>query len=329
VLQWNGKGCDKKEKWKALEMSRHIRDEEREGAACKLLVFNEGTAPPKFWDALGGKQPVPAAIDDAPPAAPPPPPPRLVRVSDETGAVSFDEVAQGSLASSMLDSADVFIVDGGEEVFVWVGKAATARERRAGMAQGVAYSVQSASQGKTPVTKFVEGMEPAAFEACFAEWTSSTRQPLLFGVSDATGALEVFPIAEWAQRSLEEEDAFLLDTFDALHVWVGSGATRAEAKGAVAAAKQRVASLAHYAKSTPVIEVSSGVEPDTFTKHFAAWDRQLKTFGDPFKVMREEGAKKGAAKKAGAGAAKAANKENTADRAHRASMENRLMSDVI
>ena len=69
----------------------------------------------------------------------------------------------------MLDSADVFIVDGGEEVFVWVGKAATARERRAGMAQGVAYSVQSASQGKTPVTKFVEGMEPAAFEACFAE----------------------------------------------------------------------------------------------------------------------------------------------------------------
>ena len=55
VLQWNGKGCDKKEKWKALEMSRHIRDAERGGKA-KLLVFSEGTAPSKFWDALGGRR---------------------------------------------------------------------------------------------------------------------------------------------------------------------------------------------------------------------------------------------------------------------------------
>ena len=42
----------------------------------------------------------------------------------------------------MLVTEDVFILDLGSEVFVWVGKGATADKRREGMGKGNAYCAQ-------------------------------------------------------------------------------------------------------------------------------------------------------------------------------------------
>ena len=56
---------------------------------------------------------------------------RLLRLSDETGSVVVDEVCVGGLERRMLSTDDVFIVDIGSDIFVWVGKGATARERQA------------------------------------------------------------------------------------------------------------------------------------------------------------------------------------------------------
>lgn len=271
---------------------RHIRDAERDGKA-KLLVFNEGTAPQKFWEPLGGKAPVPPAIEDKR-ETPALTTPVLLRVSDAGGEVKTTEVARGKLSSTMLDGDDVFLLDNGPEIFVWVGGDASADERKAGMQKGVGYVASGGRPNHTRVTKFVEGAQPAAFEALFTEW-SGARQPLLFACSDATGELEVSPICEPGQASLEEEDVFILMTDLQLFVWHGSASNEIERAGALEAAKKLLATAGEQrgaALSLPIIEVASGEEPVAFTELFASWDPALKTWGDPYKEMRDKGEEK-------------------------------------
>lgn len=43
-------------------------------------------------------------------------------VSDASGSLQITEVAKGKLAKDMLKSEDVFIVDAGSELFVWIGR---------------------------------------------------------------------------------------------------------------------------------------------------------------------------------------------------------------
>ncbi len=69
--------------------------------------------------------------------------PRLLRVSDNSGSVSVDAVDTGDrLTKAALSSDDVFIVDTGSKVFVWVGKGASPAEKRESMLRATAYVQQ-------------------------------------------------------------------------------------------------------------------------------------------------------------------------------------------
>ena len=55
--------------------------------------------------------------------APPPPTQKgMFKLSDASGKLTFSTISQGSLNQGALDSKDVFLVDGGKELFVWVGQ---------------------------------------------------------------------------------------------------------------------------------------------------------------------------------------------------------------
>ncbi len=43
-------------------------------------------------------------------------------------------VSEGDLSSSYLDPSDVFIVDSGKELFVWIGNGTSAAEKKNAMA---------------------------------------------------------------------------------------------------------------------------------------------------------------------------------------------------
>ena len=45
----------------------------------------------------------------------------MFKLSDASGKMTFSTVAQGKLDKSVLDSKDVFLVDGGKHLYVWVG----------------------------------------------------------------------------------------------------------------------------------------------------------------------------------------------------------------
>ena len=64
-------------------------------------------------------------------------------------SLRLSQVATGNLAKDMLKTEDAFIVDNETEIFVWVGKGATADERKAALSHGQDY-----------VTKQVTNLNP-------------------------------------------------------------------------------------------------------------------------------------------------------------------------
>jgi len=168
IYLWNGSGASHKEKAKGLEVALAIKDDERGGRA-KLTACDQGAEEAAFWEALGGQGPVAAATPDDSPTGSSKGALKLVRVSDASGSLSSTEVACGdTLERSMLDSKDVFIVDNEAEVFVWVGKEATADEKKGGMETGVKYTAGRPKGVR--VTKVSEGAEPALFKSLFKSW---------------------------------------------------------------------------------------------------------------------------------------------------------------
>lgn len=57
----------------------------------------------------------------------------VYRVSDETGSLETTLVAEGDLNRGYLDPKDVFLVDTGKELFVWVGSGASSDEKKNAM----------------------------------------------------------------------------------------------------------------------------------------------------------------------------------------------------
>ena len=55
VYQWNGRGANRIEKGKAMDIAKNIRDKERFNS--RVVLVDEGREPPEFWAALGGAPP--------------------------------------------------------------------------------------------------------------------------------------------------------------------------------------------------------------------------------------------------------------------------------
>lgn len=164
---YNGKEANRAEKAKALELVTRLRDNERGGRAEIILVNEDDPHNAQFWQLLGGEVEVTATgeADDVveQTAAKTT---SLSRVSDESGSLKITPVnaPQGKLTKEMLDTKDVFVLDVGQEIFVWVGKKTTAGEKKAGMRLATTFLEKTRRPPSTPVTRVMEGGETAMFK---------------------------------------------------------------------------------------------------------------------------------------------------------------------
>ena len=55
------------------------------------------------------------------------------RVSDESGSLEMTLVTEGNITRDYLDPKDVFILDTGKAVFVWIGSGASPAEKKNAM----------------------------------------------------------------------------------------------------------------------------------------------------------------------------------------------------
>jgi gelsolin len=163
LIIWNGKTAGIHEKRKAQALTEALRDERNGKPVVKILDGLEDSD--VFWKTLGGKPSsiAPATSDDIKVDNTK----ILFQLSDATGELKITEVAKGTVKKSQLKSDDVFILDIGHTVYAWIGKGTTKKERAGAIKYATDYLKNKGRPAWTPVSRVLEGAEPAAFFKSF------------------------------------------------------------------------------------------------------------------------------------------------------------------
>ncbi|XP_034642317.1 villin-1 [Trachemys scripta elegans] len=179
--------------------------------------------------------------------------------------------------ASSLNSNDVFVLKTQACCYLWYGKGCSGDERE--MAKTVADLI-----AKTEKLVIAEGQEPDNFWVALggkSQYANSKRlqeetlsiTPRLFECSNQTGTFVATEITDFNQDDLEDDDIFLLDTWDQVFFWIGEHANETEKKEAAVMAQEYLRSHPSGRDAdTPIIVVKQGYEPPTFTGWFLAWD---------------------------------------------------------
>ncbi|KAF9311011.1 hypothetical protein BG003_007893 [Podila horticola] len=161
LYQWNGKKASGIEKVKAAEYAHGI-EADRSGDV-NVETFDEGDRDCKiFWAALGGEVEVkPAeAVAQEPDYVK-----KLFRLSNASGSLVFTKEGSGpEVTKSLLDSNDVFILDVGHEIFVWVGANANKEEHKNGLHYAQEYLKRENMPSHIPIAKVLEEGDHTMFD---------------------------------------------------------------------------------------------------------------------------------------------------------------------
>eukprot|EP00834_Sanchytrium_tribonematis_P000850 NODE_17_length_48642_cov_1.199349.p14 type:complete len:371 gc:universal NODE_17_length_48642_cov_1.199349:32600-33712(+) len=168
IYQWNGEKAAAWEKNKANELVRSIQ-QERLGKP-KTFVFDEADKNiSDFYTKLGSNGKIKSAEEGGDDNSVAVLPKKIYRLSDASGSMQFSDetLSTGKLARSQLDQNDVFVIDNGTEVFVWIGKATTAEERAQGLQYAEKYLKEFNRPMTTPICKVNAGNESEFFWKSF------------------------------------------------------------------------------------------------------------------------------------------------------------------
>lgn len=149
IYSWQGDTASPFEKAKCATVAANMSSK-RAGKANHIKDQDDD-----FWAALGGEGEIAAeggesVMDDIGEGI-------LFKLSDETGSLKVNEVARGDLKRAMLSSEDVFLVDTGLEIFVWVGLASSDKEQMNAFQTADNYLSDSGRPMHTPVHLYREG----------------------------------------------------------------------------------------------------------------------------------------------------------------------------
>lgn len=178
--------------------------------------------------------------------------------------------------ASSLNSGDAFVLVQQDNTIVWLGKGSSLSEHK------LAHAAAAKLSGGKPIKEVSEGSEGDDFWAALggkAEYDTSaasqenSKEPRLFWGSNASGLFKVEEIYDFTQDDLNEDDVYILDLFNEVYVWVGSGANDVEKKMAMETAIDFVTNAPDgRSPDTPIYRINAGTEPSMFTSHFVAWD---------------------------------------------------------
>lgn len=168
IYIWYGKKVGIAEKSRATNLSKAIDDER--GGKPERYTLAEGDKDDhakEFWTILGGEGEIGAAEGDD--AEWEKKESRILfQFSDSTGKDVFTKKAEGKLAKTSLDAKDVFVVDYGNIVYVWIGKEASAGEKKKALSTAQKYLKEGGRPSWIPIAKVFQGSEPALFWIGFA-----------------------------------------------------------------------------------------------------------------------------------------------------------------
>ena len=197
--------------------------------------------------------------------------------------------------TSELNGEDCFVLVTPSNTFVWSGNAANADEIATAKNIGQKLCDGYLGTGGRALSEIKEGGEPDAFwqalggkadYPAYAPGEAPPRAPRLFEVSNQTGVIRMEEVCSFTQMDLSNDDTYLLDCYNKVFVWIGTGANATE-RAAASELSQKFVSEANDGRDpdSPVISVNAGAEPSSFTCWFQGWDNDYFNslqFKDPY-----------------------------------------------
>lgn len=173
LYQFNGRSCNQQEKYKAAQVLSSLKSA-RPKSEVETVDENEGGEPlDAFYSALERADAADDDDDDDDDEQSQQTvnnnrvPQELVRLSDASGSLNFKVVKKGDITRKDFMSNDVFLLDTQHELFVWVGKKASDREKANGLTYAHKY-LQTTSHPFISVTCMKEGQESRPFVTAIA-----------------------------------------------------------------------------------------------------------------------------------------------------------------
>lgn len=193
IYVYVGKTSKRTEKMKATSAANQIRDQDHNGRARVHIVdeFSSENDLEQFFQILGSGAPnqVPdesTSEDDESFERKDESLTTLYTVSDASGNLQVTPIAQKPLKQEMLNTNDCFVLDTGSGIYVWVGKKATADEKKQAMSRAQGFLQTKKYPVWTKVTRIVEGAESAPFKQYFFTWRDhgATHSRLIRAAND-------------------------------------------------------------------------------------------------------------------------------------------------
>jgi hypothetical protein len=157
VYSWTGAKSSPFEKFKTTSICQSFLND-RQGKS-KLISLEEGKDDePQFWNLIGGKGPI-KTESDVTDSSLINPVKKLYRLSDSSGNLILKEV---EYSKSSIDTSDVFFLDSGIELMIWIGKNTTKNEKL----HSISFAEKFLNQTKRkhlPFSLMIEGKESLMF----------------------------------------------------------------------------------------------------------------------------------------------------------------------
>ncbi|CAB3986258.1 scinderin isoform 2 [Paramuricea clavata] len=225
LMMWSGKQASRREKIKAAEVMRQIRDDERAGRGALFFIESGEDSPSalKFFENVGNADEVKDAKDGGSDKAAENAPVGLYRVTDSggDGKVVMSKVSNAPLEQKMLDTKDCFILDtGASGVFVWVGKQATRDERGSSMVKAEGFLAAKGHADWTPITRVIEGAETPLFKSAFAKWNYELpKSPVATSARGSSREVKTFDVKSMHVSQRSEVSHMPDDARGSVQIW--------------------------------------------------------------------------------------------------------------
>jgi len=158
-------------RFKANNFATSIRDDEHAGSA-EIVFLDELND--TFYDAMGPEEDVSeesaeSSDDECEKLVPA----KLFQVTDQSGEMNIQKIAEGTFEQDLLDQEDCFILSCSNGVFAWIGKGATKEEKGQTMVSAQKFLEEEDLPRWTKVTRVIGGCEPTVFKQYFSVWTDA------------------------------------------------------------------------------------------------------------------------------------------------------------
>ncbi|TXG46477.1 hypothetical protein EZV62_028024 [Acer yangbiense] len=179
IFQFSGCNSSIQERAKALEVVQYIK-EHKHGGKSEVATIEDGkfVGDPdvgEFWSFFGGYAPIPRDSPSAVQQQPDTPSPKLLWITLQ-GKLS--QMGTNSLDKDMLEKDKCYMLDCGNEVFVWMGRNTSITERRTSISASEGFLRSQGRSIGTHVTFLTEGLETAVFRSYFDSWPQTTETKL-------------------------------------------------------------------------------------------------------------------------------------------------------